>query len=64
MKFPSVDINFKLFIEMSTLQPMTYRELAPMVSARGAAWSISRLWARSRSVREGKLLALLGGEGC
>src|SRR5262245_38551147 len=30
------DVNGKLFIEMSTLQPMTARELAPIVEARGA----------------------------
>ena len=47
--FLSGEIQGKLFIEMSTLQPMTHRELAPMVSAKGArAWSIPRSWARSR----------------
>src|SRR5258708_34498806 len=30
------DVSGKLFIEMSTLQPMTGRELAPLVEARGA----------------------------
>ena len=29
------DVNGKLFIEMSTLQPMTGRELAPLVEAQG-----------------------------
>src|ERR1700683_4885811 len=30
------DVNGKLFVEMSTLQPMTGRELLPLVEARGA----------------------------
>ena len=30
------DVKGKLFIEMSTLQPMTGRELAPLVEAKGA----------------------------
>jgi 3-(3-hydroxy-phenyl)propionate hydroxylase len=32
--FLSGEVNGKLFIEMSTLQPMTHRDLAPMVKAR------------------------------
>jgi len=34
--FLSGDVAGKLFIEMSTLQPMTHRELAPLVIAKGA----------------------------
>src|SRR6185436_20982244 len=34
--FLSGDVKGKLFIEMSTLQPMTGRELAPAVEAAGA----------------------------
>ena len=34
--FLSGDVKGKLFIEMSTLQPMTGRELAPLVEAAGA----------------------------
>ena len=34
--FLSGDVKGKLFIEMSTLQPMTGRELAPLVEAKGA----------------------------
>src|SRR5580704_559590 len=34
--FLQADVSGKLFIEMSTLQPMTGRELAPLVEARGA----------------------------
>ena len=32
--FPPGDVRGKLFIEMSTLQPMTARELAPLVEPR------------------------------
>src|SRR6476661_2453173 len=35
--FLSGDVRGKLFVEMSTLQPMTGRELAPLVEAAGAA---------------------------
>ena len=34
--FLTADVKGKLFIEMSTLQPMTGRELAPIVEAKGA----------------------------
>jgi 3-hydroxyisobutyrate dehydrogenase len=60
--FLSVEIKGKLFIEMSTLQPMTHRELAPMVSARGARVVDAPVMGSIPTVREGKLLALLGGE--
>ena len=52
----------KLFIEMSTLQPMTHRELAPLVKAKGASLVDSPVMGSIPTVREGKLLALLGGE--
>ena len=60
--FLSGEIKGKLFIEMSTLQPMTHRELAPMVRARGASLVDSPVMGSIPTVREGKLLALLGGE--
>jgi 3-hydroxyisobutyrate dehydrogenase len=60
--FLSGEIKGKLFIEMSTLQPMTHRELAPMVSARGASLVDPPVMGSIPTVREGKLLALLGGE--
>jgi 3-hydroxyisobutyrate dehydrogenase-like beta-hydroxyacid dehydrogenase len=41
---------------------MTHRELAPMVSARGARVVDSPVMGSIPTVREGKLLALLGGE--
>ncbi len=51
----------KLFIEMSTLQPMTSRELAPLVEAKGARLIESPVLGTIPSVREGTLLALAGG---
>src|SRR5262249_20173113 len=60
--FLSGDVKGKLFIEMSTLQPMTHRELAPQVEARGAAIIDSPVLGTIPQVREGKLLALAGGE--
>lgn len=51
----------KLFIEMSTLQPMTIRELAPQVEAKGARLVDSPVLGTIPSVRDGKLVALMGG---
>jgi 3-hydroxyisobutyrate dehydrogenase len=60
--FLAADVQGKLFIEMSTLQPMTHRELAPLVKAKGASLVDSPVMGSIPTVREGKLLALLGGE--
>jgi len=60
--FGEADLDGKLFIEMSTLRPATHRELAPLVKARGAAMVDSPVMGSIPTVREGKLLALLGGE--
>ncbi len=60
--FLSGDVAGKLFIEMSTLQPMTHRELAPLVKAKGASLIDAPVMGSIPTVREGKLLALLGGE--
>ena len=60
--FLSGEVKGKLFVEMSTLQPMTNRELAPMVKAKGASLVDSPVMGSIPTVREGKLLALLGGE--
>ena len=60
--FLSGDASGKLFIEMSTLQPMTHRELAPLVKAKGARLVDAPVMGSIPTVREGKLLALLGGE--
>jgi len=59
--FLEADVTGKLFIEMSTLQPMTGRELAPLVAAKGARLIESPVLGTIPSVREGKLLSLAGG---
>ena len=50
-----------LFIEMSTLQPLTVRELAGAIEAHGARIVDAPVLGTIPSVREGKLVALLGG---
>jgi 3-hydroxyisobutyrate dehydrogenase len=60
--FLSANVAGKLFVEMSTLQPMTHRELAPQVAARGARLIDSPVLGSIPTVREGKLIALVGGE--
>src|SRR6476661_123633 len=55
------DIQGKLFIEMSTLQPATGRELAPLVEAKGARLIESPVLGTIPSVHEGKLFSLAGG---
>src|SRR5260221_2377305 len=59
--FLSGDVMGKLFIEMSTLQPMTGRELAPLVEAKGARLIEAPVLGTIPQVREGKLFALVGG---
>ena len=59
--FLTTDVRGKLFIEMSTLQPMTGRELAPVVTARGAHLIDSPVLGTIPQVRDGKLFALVGG---
>ena len=60
--FLAADVAGKLFVEMSTLQPATHRELAPQVAARGARLIDSPVLGSIPTVREGKLVALVGGE--
>jgi 3-hydroxyisobutyrate dehydrogenase len=60
--FLKADVAGKLFVEMSTLRPATGRELAPLVAARGAGLIEAPVLGTIRSVRDGKLLALVGGE--
>ena len=60
--FLSGEVKGKLFVEMSTLQPATHRELAPLVKAKGASLVDSPVMGSIPTVREGKLLALLGGK--
>jgi 3-hydroxyisobutyrate dehydrogenase len=55
------DVNGKLFIEMSTLQPMTGRELAPLVEARGARLIEAPVLGTIPQVRAGTLFAMVGG---
>jgi 3-hydroxyisobutyrate dehydrogenase len=59
--FLSGDVKDKLFIEMSTLQPMTGRELAPLVEAAAARFIESPVLGTIPQVRDGKLFALVGG---
>src|SRR5215207_10266629 len=59
--FLTGDVRGRLFIEMSTLQPMTGRELAPVVEAAGARLIDSPVLGTIPSARDGKLFALLGG---
>jgi 3-hydroxyisobutyrate dehydrogenase len=55
------DVKGKLFIEMSTLQPTTGRELAPRVDAKGARLIEAPVLGTIPQVRDGKLFALVGG---
>jgi 3-hydroxyisobutyrate dehydrogenase len=59
--FLQADVSGKLFIEMSTLQPMTGRDLAPLVEARGARLIEAPVLGTIPSVRNGTLLAMVGG---
>jgi len=59
--FLQAPVDGKLFIEMSTLQPMTIRELVPQVEAKGARLVDSPVLGTIPSVRDGKLVALMGG---
>ena len=59
--FLAGDVEGKLFIEMSTLQPMTGRELAPLVETKRARLIESPVLGTIPQVRDGKLFALVGG---
>ena len=60
--FLSGDVRGKLFIDMSTLQPMTGRELAPVVAAAGAKLINSPVFGTIPHVLQGKLYAMIGGD--
>jgi len=60
--FLASDVTGKLFIEMSTLQPMTGRALAPLVEAQGARLIESPVLGSIGHVTDGKLLAMVGGQ--
>ena len=55
------DVKGKLFIEMSTLQPMTGRELLPLVEARGARLIEAPVLGTIPQVQAGTLFAMVGG---
>src|SRR5271154_3351957 len=55
------DVNGKLFIEMSTLQPMTGRELAPLVELKGARLIEAPVLGTIPQVQAGTLFAMVGG---
>ena len=59
--FLQADVNGKLFVEMSTLQPMTGRELAPLVEERGARLIEAPVLGTIPQVRAGTLFAMVGG---
>jgi 3-hydroxyisobutyrate dehydrogenase len=59
--FLQADVTGKLFIEMSTLQPMTGRELAPLVEAKGARLVEAPVLGTIPQVRAGTLFAMAGG---
>ncbi len=59
--FLSGDVKGKVFIEMSTLQPATGRELAPVVKAAGAHLIDSPVFGTIPHVRQGTLYAMVGG---
>ena len=59
--FLEADVKGKLFIEMTTLQPMTGRELAPVVEARGARLIEAPVVGTIPQARDGTLLAMVGG---
>ncbi len=54
-------VEGKLFVEMSTLQPATGRDLAPVVEAKGARLIEAPVLGTIPQVRTGTLFALAGG---
>ena len=59
--FLQADVSGKLFVEMSTLQPMTGRELAPLVEAKGAWFIEAPVLGTIPQARAGTLFAMVGG---
>ena len=56
------NVDGTLFIEMSTLQPATVRELAPAIEARGARIVDAPVLGTIPNVHDGTLVALTGGD--
>jgi 3-hydroxyisobutyrate dehydrogenase-like beta-hydroxyacid dehydrogenase len=59
--FLQTEINRKVFVEMSTLRPMTVRELAPLVERKGGRMIDAPVLGTIPSVRDGKLFVMAGG---
>ncbi len=57
----SADLNGKLFIETSTVQPKTQRALAEKVEAKGGAYVECPVSGSTGPAREGRLIGLVGG---
>jgi len=60
--FTQADITGKLFIEMSTIRPMTILQLAGIVETHGAGLVDAPVLGSVSAVRKGDLLALVGGQ--
>ncbi len=60
--FLSAAVGGKLFIEMSTLQPATVRELSPAILAKGARIVDAPMLGTIPNARAGELFALAGGD--
>jgi 3-hydroxyisobutyrate dehydrogenase-like beta-hydroxyacid dehydrogenase len=59
--FLQAAVSGKLFIEMSTLQPMTGRALAPLVEAKGGRLVEAPVLGTVPQARAGTLFAMVGG---
>jgi len=59
--FLAGDVAGTLFIEMSTLRPMTGRELAPLVEAKDGRLIEAPVLGTIPQARDGRLLAMVGG---
>jgi 3-hydroxyisobutyrate dehydrogenase len=59
--FLHTDVSGKLFVEMSTLQPMTGRELAALVEPKGARLIEAPVLGTIPQARAGTLFAMVGG---
>ena len=57
------DVQAKLFIEMSTVEPRTEVALAARVRAKGAAFVECPVGGSTGPARQGKLIGLMGAEG-
>jgi 3-hydroxyisobutyrate dehydrogenase len=58
----AADVDGKLFIEMSTVEPLTTMALADKVRARGAALVECPVGGSTGPARQGKLIGLMGAE--